>query len=212
MTVKLEDVILHLVYHAPKPLTKTSLIKFIYLADYQHCRLYGEQLTNSVWEVDQHGPVDYAISDTAWALHMSDKFRIVPGRTGYGDPMIRYVPQPDSRPSIELAERPAVILSQLLRAFGTWSATRLANKCKQTEPFLVGPKIRERLNMALIERTATLRDYPEIQRLKSCLTNMDLSERGDPEEWAQHITEVYQSTAEARKRATTAGLKEHVDS
>ncbi|GEM_PF-5148228 len=212
MIAELKDVILYLVYHSPKRLTKTSLMKFIYLADYQHYRLYSEQLTGSVWEVDQHGPVDYAISDMAWVLDRLGGLRIVEGRTGYGDPMIQYVPYPDVEPSIELGERAIMILNGLLRKFGRWGATRLANMCKLTEPFSVKPRIRDRLEMDLIERTATLKDYPEIQRLQSRLASMDLSERGNPEEWAQHITEVYRSTAEARKRATTAGLEEHVDS
>lgn len=212
MTAELEDVILYLVYHSPKPLTKTSLMKFIYLADYQHYRLYGEQLTDAVWEAGHFGPVDYAILDVAWVLRMSDKLQMVQGHTGYGDPKTEFVPHPDSEPSIELGERVSMILSELLRKFGRWSARRLANKCKQTEPFLVGPAIRQRLDMDLIQRTVALEDYPEIQKLKTRLASMDLSERGDPEEWAHHITEVYRSTAEARKRATTAGLGEHVDS
>jgi uncharacterized phage-associated protein len=212
MATKLEDVILYLVYHSPKSLTKTSLMKFIYLADYQHYRLYGEQLTDCVWEADQYGPVDYAILDTAWALGMSGKLLPAEGRTGYGDPMTQFVRHTDFKPSIELEERTVAILNGLLRKFGRWSAKRLADMCKLTEPFLVRPKIRQRLDMDLIKRTAALEEYPEIQRLRSRLARMDLSERGDPEEWAQHITEIYRSTAEARKRATTAGLQEYVDS
>jgi len=212
MTAEVKDVILYFVYHSPKPLTKTSLMKFVYLADYQHYRLYGEQLTDSVWQVDQFGPVDYAILDIARILDKSGKLQIVEGRTGYGDPMTQFVACSDLEPLIELGGRTAVILSELLRMYGRWTARKLADMCKLTEPFLVEPTIGDWLDMDTIKRTVTLEDYPEVQRLKSRLASMDLSERGDPEEWAHNITEVYRSTGEARKRATTAGLEGRADS
>ena len=208
MTAELEHVILYLVYHSPKPLTKTSLMKFVYLADYQHYRLYGEQLTDSVWEVDQFGPVDYTISDTAWVLHMLEKLHIIPGRTGYGDAKIEYVPHPGSIPSIELGERASMILSRLLRTFGRWSTRRLANMCKLTEPFRVEPSIRQRLDMGLIEKAKELKDYPELQKLATRFSSIDLSERGSPEDRAAHIVQIYDELDGLRKRATTVVLEE----
>lgn len=212
MTAELEDIILYLVYHAPKSLTKTSLIKLSYLVDYRHWQLYGEQLTDCVWECDQLGPVDYYILDVARGLNAAGKLIMQEGPTGYGDPMTQYLPKPGFDPVIKLGSRAQTLLAEILDRFGKKSARKLVNICHLTEPFLVGPRIRDRLDMDQIKRTVRLKDYPEIQRLRRRLASMDLSERGDPEEWAQHITEVYQSTAGARKRATTTGLEGHVDS
>lgn len=53
--------ILYLIRHAKRPLTKTTLMKLVYLADVENYRRVGEQLTRMRWYKDQFGPVDYRV-------------------------------------------------------------------------------------------------------------------------------------------------------
>ena len=208
MKAALREVIQYLVNNAKYPPTKTSLIKLIYMADYYHLQMYGEQLTNCEYKLQRYGAVCFDISDTATKMDGSElKVKTILYPSAY-QIMYENIEKPFSPTTLSTEQKE--ILDIVISRHSNQSLPALKKAHYETEPMKNVKQQGERLNMKTIKRVAQTKNNTQIRALQSHIMNLKLTTAGSAEERAVHYKTIVAATAPARKRANTACLrKEH---
>lgn len=81
----LKTVIVYFIKHFPRPLTRTELVKLIYLFEYNNMRTFGRQYTGVNFIRDHYGPMDMQIKDACDELLYCDTITIDAFPTPYGE-------------------------------------------------------------------------------------------------------------------------------
>lgn len=140
--------VLYLIQNAPKPLTKTSLLKIAYLADVEHHRRSGRWMHHHWWwRRDKRGPVDYSISMAADRLRAGGLICVVTEsfrerkRTAY---------HPASTSRMQIDDTSRAMADFALNRYGHLSHDELIGAAYATEPMLANPELGEFLDMTTI--------------------------------------------------------------
>lgn len=205
MKAVLREVIQYLVDNAKYPPTKTSLIKLVYLADYYHWELYGEQLTDCKYELQHYGAVCFGIPDTAAEMDGSDlKIKTILYPSAY-QIMYEHVEKPVSQITLSSGQRE--ILDVVIARHSGQSLPELKKAHYETEPMQNVKQIGERLNMNFIKRVVRTKDNAQFKALQDHISKMKLMTSGSPEDRVTHYQTIMATMDPARKRANTACLR-----
>lgn len=203
MSADLKEVIRYLVHNAKNPPTKTSLIKLVYMADYYHWRLYGEQLTECEYRLQHYGAVCFDIPDTAREMD-GEELTIKQIIYGNGFGWI-YEPGPKAGSPFRLSARQKDILDLVVTRHSVQTLPMLKKAHYETEPM---QKVEKggRLDMTTIKRIPAIGNREGLKALQDRISKMDLKVSGSPEKRAELCEDVMSSLELARKRATTAAI------
>jgi len=137
--------------------TRTKLVKLVYLIDERYFRLYGETLTGLSYRYDHYGPnaCDNAIVKTGDSLQ---GFEL----TMEHEPMVdgskfTYQPGPKPRFAPSLTDKEIGVVDDVLAEYGHLPRALVVTASKQTRPFRDGPKKGEPLRMFSMREDAERR-------------------------------------------------------
>lgn len=131
---RLEDAIAFLVHRAPKPLTRTALIKLLYFADLRSYELRHRPITVLHWVWHLYGPFASAVYDVANLMNANDELKVDVRMTPYGNPEYRLSEGPALGFYQVLDEEEQSILDSVLKEFGDFGPIKLRDLSYQTEP------------------------------------------------------------------------------
>ena len=206
MKVNLRDVILHLVYNAKYPPTKTSLMKLVYMADYYYWQLYGEQMTDCKYELGNYGVVCYEIPDMAESMAKQKLLKLTLCLFGSGY-QLNYQPEPEFITQFELTDDCLQILNKVIANHSGQSLPALKRSHYRTEPMQAVKVKGGKLDMSKIQVKPRIKDHPRMKELQKRISGVDFIIKGSPEERAEHRQEIMTALSTARKRANTARLR-----
>ena len=142
------------VVRALTSVTRTKLVKLIYLIDERYYRLYGETLTGLSYRFDKFGPnaCDNAIVKVGDSLL---GFELSVAREELGDG-IRYTYRsgPSPRSDSVLSAQELGVIEDVLAEYGHLSREQVVAASKATRPFWDGPKPGDLLQMASVREDA----------------------------------------------------------
>jgi len=81
----LKTIIIYLIKNFPRPLTRTELVKLIYLFEYNNVRTFGKQYSGVNFIRDHYGPMDTQITETCEELYECGAIIMNEFITSYGD-------------------------------------------------------------------------------------------------------------------------------
>jgi len=131
---RLEDAIAFLVSRAPKPLTRTALIKLLYFADLRSYELYQQPITTLTWIWHLYGPFAASVYDAVNLMNANDELKVDVRVTAYGNPEYRLTAGPAAGFYQVLDKLEHRLLDDILNEFGIFGAIRLRDLSYQTEP------------------------------------------------------------------------------
>ena len=205
MKAALREVIQYLVNNAKYPPTKTSLIKLVYMTDYYHWQLYGEQLTDCEYRLQHYGAVCFDIPDTAAEIDGSDlEVKTILYPSAY-QIIYEHVEKPVSQ--INLPPEQREILDVVIARHSGQSLPELKKAHYETEPMQNVKQIGERLNMNFTKRVARTKNNAQFKALQDHISKMKLTTSGSPEDRVAHYKTIMAAMDPARKRANTACLR-----
>jgi hypothetical protein len=80
----LKKIIVYFIKHFSRPLTRTELVKLIYLFEYNNMRTFGKQYSGVKFIRDHYGPMDIQIIDACEELHSCGAIIMSGYYTSYG--------------------------------------------------------------------------------------------------------------------------------
>lgn len=205
MKAALRGVIQYLVNDAKYPPTKTSLIKLVYMVDYYHWQLYGEQLTDCEYRLQHYGAVCFDIPDTAAEMDGIDlKVKTILYPSAY-QIMYERIEKPVS--PVNLSPEQRGILDVVIARHSSQSLPALKKAHYETEPMQNVKQRGERLNMNTIKRVTRTKNNTQIRALQDHIMDMKLTTTGSPEDRTAHYKTIMAAMSPARKRANTVYLR-----
>jgi uncharacterized phage-associated protein len=131
---RLEDAIAFLISRAPKPLTRTALIKLLYFADLRSYERYQRPITGLNWVWHLYGPFATAVYDAVNLMNANDELKVDVRVTPYGNPEYRLTVGPAAGFYQVLDKQEQSLLEDVLKEFGIFGAIKLRDLSYQTEP------------------------------------------------------------------------------
>lgn len=132
----LEAAIIHFVHRLPGNLTRTKLVKLLYLLDLAHTKQYGESATGVTYRSYYYGPYSPQILD---AIRKLDGYEIQEGSglSFHGRDFYTYSPGHNPRRQMLPRLDPKVqgTLNQVIEQFGRFPLENLLNAVYATQPF-----------------------------------------------------------------------------
>ena len=140
-----------------KRVTRTKLVKLIYLIDERYYRLYGETLTGLSYRYDKYGPnaCDNAIvkiGDSLVGFELTMTRETLADGTRY-----TYLSGKSPRFGPVLSDRAVGVVEDVLAEYGHLPLARLVAASKTTRPFSNGPAPGDILRMATLRGDAEAR-------------------------------------------------------
>jgi uncharacterized phage-associated protein len=135
-TQRLEDTITFLVSKAPKTLTRTALLKLLYLADLRSYEQRQQPLTALGWIWHFFGPFSPSVYDALNTMDANDEIQVEVRPTAYGNPEYRLTRGSRAGYYQVLSAKDQAILQETLDEFGRFAAQRLRDFSYQTLPML----------------------------------------------------------------------------
>lgn len=206
---KLKGLMAYLIHRFPRSLSRTELVKLVYLTDVHYASLYGRSLTGQVFVRYHYGPYCEAIPTaadelTALGIIRTQRF----DNFYYGGWTYRYSPNPDAEPEdYGLTPEEMRIADMVIddtRFLGLDGIKRLAYQTipmvelTQKERFIGRPLYGEVLD--LTARRSEFAKRP-LWRIKQAFKKVDLSHRGSDEEYAKVVEAETRELEPYRKRA-----------
>jgi len=129
----LENVIHYLCYYYPSTLTRTVLVKLIYLSELEFISLYQRRMTDIQFRYDNYGPFSWEIIDTAQDLIDRGILSMEKDSNILGDERYRYraLKKPDIK---DLDEHSLKALQQVLEKFSAYTFSGLIDYVYSTAP------------------------------------------------------------------------------
>lgn len=159
MKDKLIDIITYLykVYPNQQELSKTRLIKLIYLIDWKNCLQYEVQLTQINWRFDHYGPY---VEDVMNIIYEKNNFFGVEEYTNaYGGRSIR-VKLIDKKYKPDLSKKEIEVINFIINKTSPLNFNELINLVYSTYPIKSNPKYS---NLDLVE------EAKQYKRIKSSI-------------------------------------------
>jgi uncharacterized phage-associated protein len=147
----LEDTIAYLVHRYAelqprRPLTRTKLMKLLYLCDLEAVRARHQPLTEVRWKSYYYGPYSSDVTDAADALDG----RVIVERVGSqvnGQPFYWYEPVSGPVPTPNLSKLEQDVLEHVLATYGPMPLTRLLDHVYATEPYKNAEKLGDLISL-----------------------------------------------------------------
>jgi uncharacterized phage-associated protein len=115
------------------PLTRTKLVKYLYLSDFASARARGKPITDLTYRSYYYGPYAPEILDAA--ENQSQYIVFERAARSDGAPYYAYRPT-DARPKLDtLTDEECALIDGVLEKFGTLTLKQLLREVYQTEPF-----------------------------------------------------------------------------
>lgn len=124
MSKKLKDIIYFLCKFYPKELTRTTLVKLVYLTDVEYYKKYLRQTTELVYKYDQLGPFTWDIVDVAHELH-PQFIKEEEATTPYGEKKYVYSATSSSYDFTDLDDYTKEILHLVLERYSSFTLEEL---------------------------------------------------------------------------------------
>ena len=141
---RLGEIILYFCKFYPKELTRTILVKLVYLTDVEFYKKYLRTVTGLTYEFSEHGPFTWDIIEEAEGLRQEDLVNIEKTVNSYGEPKYVYSFVKPEYNFQALDEYTKDVLHCILESFSTHSLPDLLDYVYTTPPltlFQKGEKI-----------------------------------------------------------------------
>jgi uncharacterized phage-associated protein len=162
---------------APGKLSKTALIKLCYFADLENTRRSGEPITESSWQRDEFGAVEYAIPNAARDIRGVDVFDYTTHTGNHGTDFCVSDDLHDIEAELSMNEK--AVLGYVWASYGGWTAVRLGAESKKTKPWIVAEKTGvSDLDLSV----ASPGPEGRFAHFAQVLESVDMSVRGTPEQ------------------------------
>lgn len=178
--VRLQDIIRYFVHFYPRRISRTVLVKLVYLTDVEFFRRYARKMTGLEYQHHHFGPFTWGIIDTAEEL-VAKKLIMTTSTTNiYGDPTIMYK-SAEERPCFDSMDSYCLDVVRFVNnKFSTFNFTQLLDYVYSTPPMVNVPSgeiinfdtLRNPVRDALAEHTRASLSYKGeelIQHLRKTL-------------------------------------------
>jgi uncharacterized protein YwgA len=130
----LEDTITLLAAQVPRRLTRTGLVKLLYLVDLRSWERRGRSLTKVQWIWHNYGPYSAEITETVGDLEGNDELQVEAVRNAQGSIVYRIRSGPKASLYGILTDEDKLLIDSVLKEFGTYTPTTLTTLTYQTPP------------------------------------------------------------------------------
>ena len=120
MNKKLQDIIYFFCKYYPKQLTRTILVKLVYLMDVEYYKRYLRQATDLVYEFGNHGPFTWDIINAAERLQ-PDFIEVEETENPYGEKKYIYRCRHDDYKFTDLDDYTSEILKLVIEKYSSFS-------------------------------------------------------------------------------------------
>lgn len=132
--VRLQDIIRYFVRFYPRRVSRTMLVKLVYLGDVEFCRRYARKMTGLDYLHFHYGPFSWTIPDTAEELVAKKLLTIISTTNVYGDPTIIYQ-SAEEKPSLNaLDSYCSDVVHAVNTKFSRFTFTQLLDYVYSTPP------------------------------------------------------------------------------
>lgn len=205
---ELKALLLHMADHFPRPLTRTELVKLVYLADCEFYRLYGRSLSGVTFRRDYYGPHCAEIPAELFDLSQEHLISIETCVNIYGGPSYLHSRTSLEAPShYDLSEEAVMVADAVIGQARGLSLSGIKDLAYQTPPMrkiirieerLGGKRYGEAMDMATLRPALPKRN---IARLKAALKRVNLESRGSDEEYIRVVEKEAHAMEPYRKKA-----------
>lgn len=165
--VRLQDIIRYFMWFYPRRISRTVLVKLVYLADVEYFSRYGRKMTGLEYQHHHFGPFTWGIIDTADELIAKKLVETISTINIYGDSTIIYK-SAEERPSFDSLDSYCLDVVRFVNnKFSTFSFTQLLDYVYSTPPMTKVPSgevisfntLRDPVRDALAEHTRANLSY-----------------------------------------------------
>lgn len=206
---RVQDAVLAMLNHFPRPLGRTELLKLIYIADCEYFRLFGKTVTGLSYWRDQRGPVNYAVIDATRHLEAMGLISRMPYVTINGRKRISHSIRPAGRsvPVDCTAEELRVLAATAKLATG-WSPDEIVAFAYDTPPMRRILDLEDSVGECALrgeavpmEEMRRIKPRFKLEELQETLRNMDLTVQSMTAEAIQEYRELNEEFRPYRERA-----------
>lgn len=132
--IRLQDVIRYFIRFYPRRVSRTVLVKLVYLADVEFYRRYARKMTGLEYQHFHYGPFNWTIPDTAEELVAKKLLTTISTINVYGDPTIIYRSS-EEKPSLDALDSYCLDVVHAVNAkFSRFTFTQLLDYVYSTPP------------------------------------------------------------------------------
>lgn len=132
--VRLQDIIRYFVHFYPRRVSRTVLVKLVYLADVEFYKRYARKMTGLEYQHFHYGPFNWLIPDTAEELVAKKLLTTISTTNVYGDPTIIYRPIQE-KPSLDALDSYCLdVVHAVNTKFSRFTFTQLLDYVYSTPP------------------------------------------------------------------------------
>jgi hypothetical protein len=162
-----------------KRVTRTKLVKLIYLVDERYFRLYGETVTGLAYRFDKFGPnaEDNAIVKEADLLAGHEL--LMEHRPWLVGHQYTYTPGSDPRFEVNLSDTAREVIGSIVAEYGRMSREQIVGAAKMTRPFADKPAKGDALRLVALRDDAKRRLAQIGERAKDSRPMRDFDPEND---------------------------------
>jgi len=135
MNKKLQDIIYFFCKYYPKELTRTTLVKLVYLADVEYYKKYLRQTTDLIYEFGNHGPFTWHIIDAAEKLQ-PNFIEVEETENPYGEKKYIYRCKSDDYKFTDLDDYTSEVLKSVIEKYSPLSLEDLLDYVYTNPPLI----------------------------------------------------------------------------
>lgn len=186
---RLQDIIRYFVRFYPRRISRTVLVKLVYLTDVEFFRRYARKMTGLEYQHHHFGPFTWGIVDTAEELVAKKLITTISTTNIYGDPTIIYK-STEEQPSFDSLDSHCLDVVRVVNnKFSTFSFTQLLDYVYSTPPMVNVPSgeiinfdtLRNPVRDALAEHTRANLSYKGEELIQHLRKRLGDQVKGDYE-------------------------------
>ena len=187
---RLQDIIRYFVRFYPRRVSRTILVKLVYLADVEFFRRYARKMTGLEYQHHHFGPFSWGVIDTADELVAKKLIRTISTTNIYGDPTIVYKSTTEERLGFDSLDSYCFDVVRFVNnKFSTLSFTQLLDYVYSTPPMVNVPSgevinfdtLRNPVQDALAEHTRANISYKGEELIQNLRKRLGDQVKGDYE-------------------------------
>lgn len=184
---RLQDIIRYFVRFYPRRVSRTILVKLVYLADVEFFRRYARKMTGLEYQHHHFGPFSWGVIDTADELVAKKLIRTISTTNIYGDPTIVYKSTEERSSFDSLDSYCFDVVRFVNNKFSTLSFTQLLDYVYSTPPMVNVPSgevinfdtLRNPIRDALAEHTRANLSYKGEELIQNLRKRLGDQVKGD---------------------------------
>lgn len=204
---ELEILIGYIIQKCPRDLTRTELVKIVYLCEYKHVQTFGRQYSTVLFVRDQYGPNDPAIMDAIQCLVVDDLVDINTIDNYYGNQTHFHRLGSSYRPGIfMLPLRVSEIVDNTLESVHKMNCDGIIKVAYNTPPFVdiqnqesSGKQLGRVIDMSKSDFMPKKFTKEELKAARDRRNTYE--DRGSNEEYEEHMKDLNQQYVYSRRRA-----------